>query len=70
MTVSDDPRSPSSRVDDLPRILDAMTRAVRQALLAHKRAGNAVPVWRNGRVQWLQPDEILADDNTADPAGS
>jgi hypothetical protein len=45
----------------VPRILAAMRRAVREALLEHKRLGNPIAVWREGRVVWLQPDEIPGD---------
>ncbi len=36
----------------------AYERAVREALLMHKRAGNPVPIDRDGKMIWLQPDEI------------
>lgn len=36
----------------------AFERAVREALLKHKQAGNPVAVWRDGKVVLLQPDEI------------
>lgn len=39
----------------------AYERAVREALLKHKRAGNPVAVWRDGKVVLLQPDEIELD---------
>ena len=61
MTASVPDRSPTERVSDLPRILDAMTRAVREALVAHKRAGNPVTVWRDGKVVWLEPEDIPTD---------
>ena len=62
MTTSRDCEStPLERVEDLPRILKAMTQAVREALLRHKRLGNPVAVWREGRVVWLLPDEIPGD---------
>ena len=53
--------NPLDRVEDVPRILAAMRRAVRAALLEHKRLGNPVAVWRDGRVVWLSPDEIPVD---------
>jgi hypothetical protein len=52
---------PLDRVEDVPRILAAMRRAVREAVLEHKRLGNPIAVWREGRVVWLQPDEIPGD---------
>lgn len=33
--------------------------AVREALLMHRRAGNPVAVWRNGKVVWLEASEAL-----------
>jgi hypothetical protein len=35
-----------------------MRQAVREALLRHKRLGNPIAVWREGRVVWLAPEEI------------
>lgn len=37
----------------------ALQRAVRQALLMHKRIGNPVAVWRDGRVVIIPPEEIV-----------
>jgi hypothetical protein len=36
----------------------AYERAVREALLKHKRAGNSVVVERDGKMVILQPEEI------------
>lgn len=36
----------------------AYERAVREALLKHKQAGNPIAVERDGKVVILQPDEI------------
>ena len=36
----------------------ALARAVRQALLEHKRAGNPVATWRDGKVVWIEPEEL------------
>ena len=40
-------------------IKPAYDRAVREALLKHKRAGNPVPVERDGKIVILQPDNII-----------
>ncbi len=53
--------TPAERVQDLPRILRVMRKAVREALLRHKEAGNPVAIWRNGRVEWLAPKDIPVD---------
>ena len=50
--------TPAERVNDTARMLEAMQQAVREALLDHKRAGNPVAVWRNNRVEWIQPEDI------------
>jgi hypothetical protein len=63
MTTAPDPHpSPLDRLEDLPRILEAMREAVREALLRHKKLGNPVAIWRDGHVVWLSPEEIPVDD--------
>jgi len=59
-------RSPDDRIRDLPRIEAALRLAVREALLQHKRAGNSIAVWRNGQVEWLQPEDIPVDAGPSD----
>jgi hypothetical protein len=59
MTTSrDSEQTPLDRVEDVPRMLEAMRAAVREALLRHKRLGNPIAVWHEGRVVWLAPEEI------------
>ncbi len=36
----------------------ALAEAVRQALLQHKRMGNPVATWRDGKVVWIAPEDI------------
>lgn len=43
------------------QIKPAYDQAVREALLKHKRAGNPVPVERDGKIVYLQPDDIKED---------
>ena len=51
-------------LDDREGMDRALARAVRQAVLQHKRAGNPVAVWRDGKVVWVNPVEIeLSDEN-------
>jgi hypothetical protein len=41
------------------RLIDrAMKRAVRAAILDHKRAGNPICTLKNGRVVWIPPEKI------------
>ncbi|HYY98646.1 MAG TPA: SDR family oxidoreductase, partial [Pyrinomonadaceae bacterium] len=39
-----------------------LRRAARRALLAHKRAGNPVATWRDGRVALIPPEEIPVEE--------
>jgi len=50
--------TPAERVGDIPRALQALQQAIREALLDHKRAGNPVAIWQDGRVVWVQPEDI------------
>ena len=36
----------------------ALARAVRQALLQHKKMGNPVATWQDGKVVWIEPNDI------------
>ncbi len=40
----------------------ALTLAVREAVLRHKRLGEPVYVWRDGQVIEIRPEEIAEDD--------
>lgn len=48
----------NERVQDAKLVEEALAKAVSEALLHHKRAGNPVPEWRDGKVRWLTPEEI------------
>lgn len=43
---------------DREKVTAAVVSAVRAALLRHKQAGNPVVGMKNGRLVWLQPEEI------------
>lgn len=43
----------------------ALAQAVREAILEHKRAGNPIAVWQDGRVVWIPPEEIVVDEPPA-----
>ncbi|MCY3021274.1 MAG: hypothetical protein NTW87_19850 [Planctomycetota bacterium] len=43
----------------------AIATAVREALLQHKRAGNPVAEWRDGKVVWVPPEQIVVDAKAA-----
>ena len=49
-------------VRDLPLKVKAemvLREAVAEALAEHKRLGNPIAVWRNGRAVWIPPEEIV-----------
>jgi len=39
-------------------ITKALAQGVKEALIQHKRSGNPIVVWRDGKVVWLKPEEI------------
>ena len=49
---------PDKRVQDIHVVEEALARAVSEALLKHKQAGNSVPEWRDGKVRWIAPEDI------------
>ena len=40
----------------------ALRNAVQQALLQHKRAGNPVAEWRDGKVVLIKPEDIVVEE--------
>ena len=59
MDVPEPSPSPLELVDDLDRIEEALALAVADALRMHKRAGNPICVGRDGKVEWIQPEDIV-----------
>lgn len=51
-------------LDDDHRIEAALRAAVREAIGRHRRAGNPVATWRDGKVVWLEPDQIPESSET------
>jgi hypothetical protein len=43
-------------------IEDVLRRAVHQALLAHKRAGNPIATWQDEQVVLVPPENIPVED--------
>jgi hypothetical protein len=54
----------SERVEDIELIQRALRRAVREALQRHKQAGHPIAVWRDGRVVWIEPEDIVLPEDT------
>ena len=69
--MSEQPRPSLAEQFADSQLLDtAIRRAVREAVLTHAKLGHPVATWRDGRVVWLQPAEVLAalaDETSASP---
>lgn len=37
---------------------DAINRGIREAMIIHKRLGQAIVTWQNGQVVWIPAEEI------------
>ena len=42
---------------------DGINEGIRDAMIRHKRLGQSVVAWRDGKVVWLKPHEIPVDDD-------
>jgi hypothetical protein len=53
-------------IDELFRdgkeIDSALRNAVQQALLQHKKAGNPVAEWRDGKIILIKPEDIVVEE--------
>ena len=58
--MSDRPvRADLDRILADPMLIEAaLRRAVRAALERHRRAGNPVATWNEGRVEWIAPEQL------------
>lgn len=48
--------------EDKEKITKALSKAVKEALLQHKKAGNPVASWKDGKIVWIQPEDIPVED--------
>ncbi len=53
-----DNRPAAERVQDIPRIMQALREAAAEARKRHRQAGVPMAVWRNGRVELIEPEDI------------
>ncbi|MCE5277478.1 MAG: hypothetical protein ABFD92_14065 [Planctomycetaceae bacterium] len=51
-------KSKSAALRQYQPIIQAMRKAVREALLRHKKLGFPVVVEKNGKVVWIPPQDI------------
>ncbi len=49
--------------EDGREIDQALKEAARDARRIHKALGNPMATWRDGHVVWVQPEDIVVDDD-------
>jgi hypothetical protein len=48
--------------DEGTAIDEALREAARDARRFHKATGNAMATWKDGKVAWVQPEDIVVDE--------
>ena len=59
----------SQLITDTELVTRAIRAASREAVLEHKRAGNPVAIWRDGKSVVIPPEEIVLPEDPDAPAG-
>lgn len=49
--------------EDKEKITKALSQAINEASLQHKKAGNPVVSWENGKIVLIRPEDIHVEDN-------
>jgi hypothetical protein len=66
--MSSEPKRDIEEILECDEVIDEAVRsAVRDALRFHKALGNPIAEWRDGRVVWIQPEDIDPDASESDP---
>jgi hypothetical protein len=67
--MTDPDRDLEQILADKSKIEAALRAAVRKALVLHKQAGNPIAVWRDGKVEWMDVEQLEelkgSEDRTA-----
>lgn len=53
--------------EDDELILRALTAAARDARILHKAFGHSMATWKDGKVVWVQPEDIVIDERERKP---
>lgn len=51
-----------NKLDLHERIKFGVRRGVARALAAHKKAGQSIVIWRDGKIVEIPPEEIVVDE--------
>lgn len=61
-----DPVDIDAVFEDGEAIDKAVKEAAREARRFHKAMGHSIPDWRDGKVVWIPPEEIVVDPEEED----
>lgn len=70
MAMSDPEPTLDELFEDGQAIDDALIEAARDARRLHKALGNPMATWRDGKVVWVQPKDIVVDGDSVEDRGS
>jgi hypothetical protein len=56
----------AERLNDVAGVEQALTRAEKQAVAEHARAGHKIPIWRDNKVVWETPEVPQTAATTTD----
>lgn len=63
MTMSNAELTLDELLENGRAIDEALIEAARDARRLHKALGNPMATWRDGRVVWVQPEDIRVEDD-------
>jgi hypothetical protein len=69
MTMSDTEPTLDELFEDGQAIDDALIEAARDARRLHKALGNPMATWRDGKVVWVHPKDIVVDSDEVEDRG-
>ena len=67
--MGNDERTVTELFDAGTPIDEALKEAARDARRFHKAIGNPMATWRDGKVVWVQPEDIVVDEPPGDHGG-
>ncbi len=62
--MSDDKPTLDELFEDGRAIDRALREAARDARRLHKALGHPMATWKDGQVVWIQPEDIIVDDDS------
>ncbi len=63
MTDQREPVDITALFEDGREIEAAIKKGAQQAVRIHKALGHEVATWQDGKVVWIQPEDIVLDDD-------